>query len=374
MDDRETRELIEDMASVMKSLVSASVQPLLGQIVDLQEKLLGIEPRFKAALDGVCADIDRLRDVDAMVRGLDQRISDRLAMIKDGAPGENGVDGKDGERGPEGPAGPAGPPGADGRDGSDGAPGKDGVDGAPGRDGRDGVDGASGPPGVDGKDGAAGIDGKDGVDGVPGVDGKDGAPGVNGLDGAPGRDGADGAAGIDGKDGERGPEGPPGKLPIIRAWTDAVHYEGDVVMHAGSCWQAMLDTGREPPHGDWQMIAAKGNDGRDGQDGRSFVYRGTWDEAIEYAEYDVVMCGGSSFLATSGDPGKCPGDGWRLMASRGSRGQQGERGPSGEKGLKGDPGASVEEMTVNDDGLLLLHRSDGVVVKCDLYPLLSRIA
>jgi hypothetical protein len=73
---------------------------------------------------------------------------------------------------------------------------------------------------------------RDGVDGAPGRDGLDGAAGrdgSNGRDGAPGERGRDGIDGKDGAPGERGPEGPAGKLPIVRAWEDRVHYEGDVV-------------------------------------------------------------------------------------------------------------------------------------------------
>ena len=47
--------------------------------------------------------------------------------------------------------------------------------------------------------------------------------------------------------------GPAGKLPLVRVYQpEAVHYEGDVVVHSGATWQALRDTGRAPPHaGDW---------------------------------------------------------------------------------------------------------------------------
>ncbi len=63
------------------------------------------------------------------------------------------------------------------------------------------------------------------------------------------------------KDGE---PGKPGKLPIVRLWVDEVHYEGAVVTHQGSLWQALRDTGREPPHADWQCVARAGRDGEPG--------------------------------------------------------------------------------------------------------------
>lgn len=95
MDERETRELIEDMAAVMKSLVSASVHPLLSQIEGLNARLLGIEPSLSARLESITADIVQLRSVEASVRDLDSRITARLAEVKDGAPGQDGRDGKD---------------------------------------------------------------------------------------------------------------------------------------------------------------------------------------------------------------------------------------------------------------------------------------
>lgn len=217
---------------------------------------------------------------------------------------------------------------------------------------------------------------RDGVDGAPGRDGLDGAAGRNGVDGAPGRDGAPGERGrdgIDGKDGapgERGPEGPAGKLPIVRNWEDRVHYEGDVVHLNGSSWQALRDTGHQPPHADWQIIASAG---RNGTDGRSFVHRGPWSQTEVYGAMDVVMLGGSGFVAVRDDPGGCPGEGWKLIASKGSRGAPGERGAQGERGPAGPPGAALVAADIDDDGILTLTNADGSRVACDLYPLLSRL-
>lgn len=217
---------------------------------------------------------------------------------------------------------------------------------------RDGVDGA---PGRDGLDGAAGRDGSNGRDGAAGERGADGMPGSNGVDGAPG---------------ERGPEGPAGKLPIVRNWEDRVHYEGDVVHLNGSSWQALRDTGHQPPHADWQIIASAG---RNGTDGRSFVHRGPWSQTEVYGAMDVVMLGGSGFVAVRDDPGGCPGEGWKLIASKGSRGAPGERGAQGERGPAGPPGAALVAADIGDDGILTLTNADGSRVACDLYPLLSRL-
>lgn len=262
---------------------------------------------------------------------------------------------------------------------------KDGEDGAPGIDGKDGADGVNG---VDGKDGTDGADGQ-GVDDVdlrildddtvalsfvrgeltetfefPIIHGKDG------LDGKDGEPGPQGAPGRDGIDGERGPEGPIGKMSAVQDWTDEVHYEGSVRHHNGATYQAVKDTGREPPHDDWQLIASAG---RDGADGRSFNVRATWSDEEEYRAMDVVAAEGSAFVARCDNPGACPGPDWQVISIRGKSGKQGDRGAPGPKGDRGEPGPSVTRATIDDEGLFRLVNADGSVVECDFYPVLSKI-
>jgi hypothetical protein len=57
-------------------------------------------------------------------------------------------------------------------------------------------------------------------------------------------------------------------------------------------------------------------------------HRGAYDAGTSYARHDVAMLDGSSFIATRDCPGPCPGDGWRLLASCGRRGQRGPIGRS----------------------------------------------
>lgn len=213
------------------------------------------------------------------------------------------------------------------------------------------------------KDGAAGRDGRDGIDGK---DGLNGLVGPAGKDGDPGRDGIDGIAGMDGKEGNAGPAGPPGKLPMIKSWSDAVHYESDVVVHAGATYQALRDTAKEPPHDDWLCIAAAG---RNGQDGRSLTVRGTWSISEIYAALDVVALNGGSFMARRDNPGQCPGEGWQLVASQG---KQGKPGPVG-IGTRGLPGPAVVAMSIDQYGNITLTNADGSIVTCDLYPVLSKV-
>lgn len=155
----------------------------------------------------------------------------------------------------------------------------------------------------------------------------------------------------------------PGKLPGIRAWTEQVHYEGEIVTFEGRTYQAVCDTGKEPGHDDWLCLAERGSDGR------TFTIRGTWAEADDYKSLDVVSLNGASFAARKDKPGPCPGEGWQLIAMQGKQGKPG----LALKGDRGLPGPAVKEMAVDDAGMLTLTNADGSVVTCDLYPLLSRI-
>lgn len=166
------------------------------------------------------------------------------------------------------------------------------------------------------------------------------------------------------RDGKDGMDGKDGKLPIVKAWADQVHYEGDVRTHRGSTYQALRDTGREPPHEDWTCLASGG------ADGRSFTVRGTYEADGAYAALDVVVLNGAAFAARRDDPGSCPGEGWQMIAMQG---KPGKPGPA-MKGDPGPPGPSIVSMSIDDQGLLTLTNGDGSTVECDLYPLLAKLA
>jgi hypothetical protein len=169
--------------------------------------------------------------------------------------------------------------------------------------------------------------------------------------------GPQGEPGVSGVPGEKGDPGPDGKLPLVRAYKpEAVHYEGDVVVHFGATWQALRDTGRAPPHGDWICLAAAAS---------TPTIRGTYDAKARYQHLDIVAHGGSSFIARKNEPGVCPGPGWQLIASAGRPGRTGPIGRTGERGEKGDKGdpapvildweidrASYQAVPIMSDGTL----------------------
>lgn len=134
-----------------------------------------------------------------------------------------------------------------------------------------------------------------------------------------------------GPQGEKGRDGSPGKLPIVKAWVEGIHYEGAVVAHSGATYQATKDTANEPGHADWICLAARGNDGLTPN------IRGTFVRGVSYKRMDVVALNGGSFIAHKDDPGSCPGPDWQLIASPGKRGEKGITGDRGERGHSNTP-------------------------------------
>jgi hypothetical protein len=167
----------------------------------------------------------------------------------------------------------------------------------------------------------------------------------------------------DGAEGPPGPEGKAGKLPIVKEWSPGVHYEGDVVTHNGATYQALLDTGGAPPSGDWRLLAGRG------LDGKGFSHRGTYDPQKSYKSGDVVAKDGHAFVAVEDQTGGLPGDGWKILVSRGERGRPGPQGEAGAKGEKGERGASIIAGSIDPTIKVMdLVDSDGEKITLDLEP------
>jgi hypothetical protein len=147
---------------------------------------------------------------------------------------------------------------------------------------------------------------------------------------------------------------------------DAIHYEGDVVTHKGSMYQAKRDTGKTPPHKDWACLAAAGHNAP------MPIIRGTFKDDEAYLFLNIVALGGSSFIARGDNPGPCPGDGWQLIASAGKPGKpgpKGDRGDRGERGATGMPAPSIAHWKVDRANYsLTLIMEDGR----ELEPILLR--
>jgi hypothetical protein len=82
--------------------------------------------------------------------------------------------------------------------------------------------------------------------------------------------------------------------------------------------------------------------------------RGTFQPNTTYARGDMVALDGGSFIARRDNPGKCPGDGWQLMA------RQGQRGRDGPEGRRGPPGAIISGWILDRSNFRVTPRmSDG---------------
>jgi hypothetical protein len=133
--------------------------------------------------------------------------------------------------------------------------------------------------------------------------------------------------------GPPGPQGPAGLFPVAKAWQpDTVHYKGDVVTHTGATWQAVRDSGQQPPARDWLCLAAPA---------RSLKSRGIYDPDANYFELDTVLCSRGVWIARKDDPGSCPGNGWQLLVRDGRAGAPGAQGQRGERGPKGEDGKAL---------------------------------
>jgi hypothetical protein len=156
----------------------------------------------------------------------------------------------------------------------------------------------------------------------PGPMGERGLPGERGPGGEPGRDGRDGRPGDVGERGLDGPAGP---------------------------------------------VGARGEPGPPGEPAYSGRACGLHNPSEDYRAMDVVSFNGSEWRAVQDNPGELPGPGW-MLGAKGARGKPGERGA---KGDRGEDGIGVQEITVADYSLMLL-RSDGSVLSCDLLPMIER--
>jgi len=82
--------------------------------------------------------------------------------------------------------------------------------------------------------------------------------------------------------------------------------------------------------------------------------RGTYQAGTNYTRGDMLALDGASFIARKDNPGKCPGDGWQLMA------KQGQRGIAGPEGKRGPPGNIITGWILDRTNFRVTPRlSDG---------------
>ncbi len=136
---------------------------------------------------------------------------------------------------------------------------------------------------------------------------------------------ASGPPGPQGETGSEGPEGEPG-LVWQGSWVSQGYDEKDVVEHEGTAYACIQThvSSEEPPNSSyWEVLAAKGEKGDQGEIGIN--WRGTWASAENYSERDAVYENGSSYVCiqdhTSDSDNKPPDASyWEIMAQKGASG------------------------------------------------------
>jgi integrin beta 3 len=347
----------------MSSFIPDAFADALGRVVaDFRQ---GFERDMAAVAAEQRAQLAELRlSTEGVMRSLEQRadalfarVEERIATLRDGAPGEPGPQGL---QGPPGNAGEKGEPGQPAEPGADGR----GIDAleidvqgnlvakfSDGEEvnlglvvGHDGADGKDGSPGIQGPPGLPGLQGEKGDTGKIGPQGERGLPGENGMDGAPGRDGV-GLAGafinrsgelivtltdgstrelglIVGKDGAQGEPGTPGKDGL-----DGVGFD-DLEMVDVSERMFMIRAARGANVKEWKFSKP------------GFLDRGVYKTGTPYDTGDAVTLGGSLWIAqreTQEKPGN-GSDAWRLAVRHGRDGRDGDKGDKGDTGPQGRPG------------------------------------
>ena len=297
----------------------------------------GLEAKINAGLGGILQ--SAIDFVQGRLDATDEKINERLASLRDGAPGPQGEPGPAGPMGPPGPEGPAGP------------------------------QGEQGPPG---EQGLQGLPGEQGLKGDPGPQGEQG---IQGLRGDPGPAGEPGPMGAPGPAGQTGPQGSLAALRTIRNGVD--YKEGDLGAWRGGIWYASKDTSLTPDDDTSWRLCLNGiagstfryeEDGSAGtlaiilSDGRKVEHifclspvrlLGAWQEGEEYSLNDEVAFNGCTWRAMRGTMSQPPGEDWRLVSQRGKSGPRGELGPPGPSGPAGPPGAGIKNVEFVDGGFLI---------------------
>lgn len=263
-----------------------------------------------------------------------------------------------------------------------------------------------------------GSTGSTGSQGPTGPTGPKGDKGDQGLQGVVGPRGDTGPAGLPGPQGIQGLPGPQGTKGLVwrGAWAPGTTYQpDDAIEHNGTAWIAIgASTGSPPPSSEWQLLAAKGDQGAVGAQGPQGVagqqgpagpqgapgpqgaqgvtgpageqgvqgpkgdtgptgaqgpqgvtgsvgpqgakglnWMGTWSVALKYAPDDVVEANGSSYVAlvTPVVGAQPPTGQWALLAARGLDGLEGPPGASGPAGPTGARGESGAQGEAGPQGI-----------------------
>lgn len=304
---------MEDVAAVMKSLVTNAVTPIVSRLEALEKRLADL-PVPKDGKDGEPGASVTLEDVAPMIKAECERLSEELlqstnltvaeiiASVPTPAPGKDADPEIIKQMVAEAVA--AIPPAEKGKDadpvevaalvtqeaerilagwerpkdGKDGAPGEKGADGAPGVNGIDGKDGRNGLDAVkffrDDKGHLIVVKSDGSTDDLGEYVGRDGAAGERGKDGLDGV-GFDDMSLVFDEEGimikfAKGENVKQERLPVpfYRGVfkEGQTYHAGNCVSYGGSTWIAHVETSDKPDGTTktWQLSTKRGRDGRDG--------------------------------------------------------------------------------------------------------------
>lgn len=364
-------EEVKDNFEKLKDEVASSEEKVLNDGISVKQDLAAVQDRLtefegktvNATYVGLAIEkaLPKLPDMDGFMAGLtekvelmlgaaDSQITEKLSSLRDGRDGAPGPAGEPGPVGPEGPPGPPGPIGPQGLQGEVGPQGPQGEVGPQGEIGLQGPPGEIGPQGLRGEVGPAGEPGAQGL------------PGPQGL------------------------AGPPGLITPAVTLRDGVEYqEGTIGTYRGGVWQAWRDTKGLPiEDGGWKLLAngvAEISLATEvtGESAAFLIelsdktvickeielalvkHQGTWEADREYKLNNEVAWNGSTWRALRSTRGvEPPGEDWRLVAQRGKSGPRGDPGPIGLAGPVGPPGAGVDHIELDANGLVVTL-TDGTV-------------
>jgi ribosomal protein L7/L12 len=251
----------------------------------------------------VVGSVQELRaDALAEFAAADARITERLASLKDGAPG------------PQGEPGPAGPPGAPGLEGPVGLQGEAGPAGEPGPMGQ------PGPPGQAGQNGQV----------PPPVMLAEGQ-------GAPGGTWAVWRGGL--------------WYARQNTLSDPTKDAGWIIMCNGVNG-ARLAYGPDGAEGTLALELSDGNVREFTLALSPVIHQGAWTEGVEYHLNAEVAFNGCTWRALRPTLSQPPGEDWRLVSQRGKPGSRGEAGPPGPEGPAGPRGAGIKKLEFLNGGFL----------------------
>ena len=247
-----------------------------------------------------------------------------------GEKGDKGDQGEQGIQGEKGDKGDQGEQGIQGEKGDKGDQGEQGIQGEKGDKGDQGDQGIQGEKGDKGDQGEQGIQGEKGDKGDQGIQGEKGDKGDQGEQGEKGDKGDQGEQGIQGEKGDKGDQGEQG-------------IQGE-----------KGDKGDQGEQGIQGEKGDKGDQGEQGIQGEKGDKGDQGDQGIQGEKGDKGDQGEQGIQGEKGDKGD--------QGEQGIQGEKGDKGDQGDQGIQGETGATIQSITFDEQGRMVITLTDGTVL------------